>query len=122
MIRRLHSVDEMAQTFQRTDGDIAAVLRTMFMSKYITQSYGKKFKDPTQFLVSAMRMSYDGKPISQCRSIGELAQSDERTPYGHITPDGWALDNASWSSSGQMAKRFDVARAIGSGQKPSFCR
>ena len=113
-------VDAMTQTFQRTDGDIAAVLRTMFLSKYITASYGKKFKDPTQFLVSAIRLSYDGKPIANADPlINWLGQMTESV-YGHITPDGWATDNASWSSSGQMAKRFDVARAIGSGRNKLF--
>ena len=113
-------VDEMAHTFQRTDGDIAAVLRTMFMSKYITQSYGKKFKDPTQFLVSAMRISYDGKPISNADPLVNWLNQMSELPYGHITPDGWALDSTNWSSSGQMAKRFDVARAIGSGRNRLF--
>ena len=113
-------VDEMAHTFQRTDGDIAAVLRTMFMSKYITQSYGKKFKDPTQFLVSAIRISYDGKPITNADPLVNWLNQMTELPYAHITPDGWPLDSASWSGSGQMAKRFDVARAIGSGKNRLF--
>jgi uncharacterized protein (DUF1800 family) len=113
-------VDAMAETFQRTDGDIAAVLRTMFLSKSITASYGKKFKDPTQFLVSAMRMSYDGKPITNADPLVNWLNQMAEPVYGHITPDGWPTDNASWSSSGQMAKRFDVARAIGSGHNRLF--
>jgi uncharacterized protein (DUF1800 family) len=113
-------IDAMAATFQRTDGDIAAVLRTMFLSKYITASYGKKFKDPTQFLVSAMRMSYDGKPITNADPLVNWMNQMAEPMYGHITPDGWPTDNASWSSSGQMAKRFDVARAIGSGRNRLF--
>lgn len=113
-------VDAMAQTFRNTDGDIAAVLRTMFLSKYITQGDAKKFKDPTQFLVSAMRLSYDGKPISNADPLVNWLNQMAEPVYGHITPDGWASDNASWSSSGQMAKRFDVARAIGSGRNRLF--
>jgi uncharacterized protein (DUF1800 family) len=113
-------LDAMAKTFQNTDGDIAAVLRTMFLSKYITASYGKKFKDPTQFLVSAMRLSYDGKPIANADPLVNWLNQMTEPVYGHITPDGWATDNASWSSSGQMAKRFDVARAIGSGRNRLF--
>jgi uncharacterized protein (DUF1800 family) len=35
--------------------------------------------------------------------------------YGRQTPDGWPLDEAAWSSPGQMTARFEVARAIGSG-------
>ncbi|WP_233843178.1 DUF1800 domain-containing protein [Dyella sp. 2HG41-7] len=113
-------VDAMAKTFQNTDGDIAAVLRTMFLSKYITQGEAKKFKDPTQFLVSAMRLSYDGKPISNADPLVNWLNQMAEPVYGHITPDGWASDDASWSSSGQMAKRFDVARAIGSGRNRLF--
>jgi hypothetical protein len=40
--------------------------------------------------------------------------------YGRITPDGWPLDSASWSGSGQMAKRFDIAGMIGSGRGRLF--
>ncbi|MBE1162589.1 DUF1800 domain-containing protein [Dyella acidiphila] len=113
-------VDAMAATFQRTDGDIAAVLRTMFLSSDITAGHGQKFKDPTQFLVSAMRLSYDGKPISNADPLVNWLNQMAEPVYGHITPDGWPTDNASWSSSGQMAKRFDVARAIGSGRNRLF--
>ena len=113
-------VNAMADTFQRTDGDIAAVLRTMFLSKYITAGEGKKFKDPTQFLVSAMRLSYDGKPIANADPLVNWLNQMAEPVYGHPTPDGWASDSASWSSSGQMAKRFDVARAIGSGRNRLF--
>lgn len=113
-------VNAMAQTFKNTDGDIAAVLRTMFLSRYITQGSGRKFKDPTQFLVSAMRLSYDGKPIANARPLVNWLNQMAEPTYGHITPDGWPTDSASWSSSGQMAKRFDVARAIGSGHNRLF--
>ncbi len=113
-------VDAMAHTFQRTDGDIAAVLRTLFTSKELTATAGGKFKDPMQFLVSAMRVSLDGRPISNAQPLlGALQQMGEPL-YGRITPDGWPLDNASWSGSGQMAKRFDIAGMIGSGRGRLF--
>lgn len=113
-------VNAMASTFQDTDGDIAAVLRTMFLSKYATSGSAKKFKDPMQFVASAMRMSYDGKPITDADPLVNWLNQMAEPMYGHITPDGYPSDNASWSSSGQMAKRFDVARAIGSGRNRLF--
>ncbi|WP_333677737.1 DUF1800 domain-containing protein [Dyella sp.] len=113
-------VNAMANTFQNTDGDIAAVLRTMFLSKYATTGAGKKFKDPMQFVASAMRMSYDGEPITDADPLVNWLNQMAEPLYGHITPDGYPSDNASWSSSGQMAKRFDVARAIGSGRNRLF--
>lgn len=113
-------VDAMAKTFQRTDGDIAAVLRTLFTSKELTATAGSKFKDPMQFLVSAMRVSLDGRPIGNAQPlVGALQQMGEPV-YGRITPDGWPLDSASWSGSGQMAKRFDIAGMIGSGRSRLF--
>lgn len=113
-------VAAMAQTFRRTDGDIAAVLRTMFDSPALVASHGKKFKDPTQFLVSAMRLTYDGKPIGNAAPLANWLNQMGEPVFGRITPDGWPLDGASWSGSGQMAKRFDVARAIGSGRNRLF--
>lgn len=115
-------VAAMARTFQRTDGDIAAVLRTMFTSAALPASYGKKFKDPTQFLVSAMRLTYADQPISNATPLVNWLNQMGEPVFGRITPDGWPLDAASWSGSGQMAKRFDVARAIGSGRNRLFMR
>ena len=40
--------------------------------------------------------------------------------YGRQTPDGYPIDGASWASAGQMATRFEVAKAIGAGQMPLF--
>lgn len=113
-------VDAMARTFQRTDGDIAAVLRTLFESPLLTNGHEKKFKDPTRFVVSAMRLAYDGKPIVNATPLINWLRQMGEPVFGRITPDGWPLDGASWSGSGQMAKRFDVARAIGSGRNRLF--
>ncbi len=113
-------VAAMAHTFQRTDGDIAAVLRTMFNAPDLAAGYGKKFKDPTQFMISAVRLTYANTPIRNAKPLlGWLQQMGEPI-FGRITPDGWPLDGASWSSSGQMAKRFDVAATIGSGRNRLF--
>ena len=111
----------MAQTFQRTDGDIAAVLRTLFESPLLTHGENaRKFKDPAQFLVSSMRFVLDGKPITNAQPLVKWMNELGQPVFGRITPDGWPLDGASWSSSGQMAKRFDVAREIGSGRNRLF--
>jgi hypothetical protein len=40
--------------------------------------------------------------------------------YGRQTPDGYGLAEAAWTSPGQMATRFEIARVIGSGAAPLF--
>ena len=113
-------VKAMAKTFHHTDGDIAAVMETMLTSKAFTASLGTRYKDPTQFLVSTMRLAYDGKPVSNPRPLVNWINQLGQAPFGRITPDGWPTTDSEWSSSGQIAKRFEIARAIGSGANHLF--
>jgi uncharacterized protein (DUF1800 family) len=113
-------VERMAQTFVHTDGDIAAVLRTMLLSRELEAALGGKFKDPTRFVVSAVRYAYDGKPIYNTRPMLNWLNGLGEGPYNHQTPDGYSLTELNWASSGQMSRRFEIARAIGSGNAGLF--
>ena len=113
-------VARMAQTFERTDGDIAAVLRTLLLSREFNASLGGKFKDPMRFVVSAVRFAYDGRPISSTRPLLNWLNGLGEAPYSRQTPDGYPLTQVSWASSGQLSRRFEIARAIGSGNAGLF--
>lgn len=118
-------VNRMAGTFTQTDGDIAAVLRTLFLSPELNTTLAsgtRKFKDPMQFVASSLRLAYDGRTVANLRpAIGWLNQLGEPL-YGRITPDGFPAAESAWASSGQMVKRFEIARAIGSGQAGLFSK
>jgi uncharacterized protein (DUF1800 family) len=113
-------VERMARTFMQTDGDISAVLRTMFLSGEIEAGLGRKFKDPVRFVVSAVRFAYDGRPISNVRPLLNWLNGLGESTYGHQTPDGYSLTEINWASSGQMSRRFEIARAIGAGNAGLF--
>jgi uncharacterized protein (DUF1800 family) len=113
-------VDKMAQTFQHSDGDIAAVLRTMFLAPEFNAALGGKFKDPTRYVVSAVRFAYDGRPISNTRPLLNWLNALGEGPYNRATPDGYPLGELSWASPGQISRRFEIARAIGSGNAGLF--
>jgi uncharacterized protein (DUF1800 family) len=108
-------VQRMAATFQRTDGDIAAVLATMFHSPEFKASLGGKFKDPVHYAISAVRLAYGDKVILNTNPIqgwlGRLAEG----LYNHETPDGYPMGEAAWDGPGQLALRFEIARQIGGG-------
>jgi uncharacterized protein (DUF1800 family) len=108
-------VDAMANTFQRSDGDIAAVLRTLFESREFDASLGKKFKDPMHFVVSSVRLAYDGKPITTAQPLVNWLNGQREAPFGHQSPDGYPLTETAWASSGQLSRRFEIAHAIGRG-------
>jgi uncharacterized protein (DUF1800 family) len=113
-------VDTMAQTFQRTDGDVAAVLRTMLLAAEFNGALGGKFKDPMRYVVSAVRFAYDGRPISNTRPLLNWLNALGEPPYGRQTPDGYPLSELNWASPGQVSRRFEIARAIGSGNAGLF--
>ncbi len=116
-------VERMTKTFQSSDGDIAAVLRTMFLDADFDRAidaHPARLKDPMMFVMSSLRLAYDGKPFTNYRPVvGWLYQLGEPL-YGRVTPDGYPLNEAAWASSGQMVKRFEIARAIGSGNAGLF--
>ena len=105
-------VARMAATFARTDGDIAAILRIMFAAPEFTASLGGKFKDPEHFVVSALRLAYDARPILNTHLVVNWLNALAEPLYGHQTPDGYPLTEMGWASSGQMSRRFEIARAI----------
>jgi uncharacterized protein (DUF1800 family) len=113
-------VSRMAQTFQRTDGDIAQVLRTMFLAPELDSTLGAKFKDPMRFVISSVRFAYGGRTISNTRPMLNWLNGLGEAPFGRATPDGYPLTELAWASSGQMSRRFEIARAIGSGSAGLF--
>jgi len=113
-------VDRMAKTFQHSNGDIAAVLRTMFSSKEFNAALGGKFKDPMHYVVSTMRLAYNGKTVVNVKPVNNWLNALGEPLYGHLTPDGYGMRQRDWASSGQMSKRFEIARAIGGGSAGLF--
>ncbi len=112
-------IDAMARTFQHTDGDIAATLRTLFASPQFSASLGHKFKDPVHYVVSALRLAYDKPVLNTAPAINWLFRLGEPL-YGRLTPDGYPLTELAWASPGQMETRFEIARVMGAGSAGLF--
>jgi uncharacterized protein (DUF1800 family) len=113
-------VERMADAYTNSDGDIAATLRVMFRSSEFAVSLGQKFKDPRNYVVSAMRLAYGDKVISNVGPMINWLARMGQPLYGRQTPDGYPMQEMSWNSSGQMATRFEIARAIGAGNAALF--
>jgi uncharacterized protein (DUF1800 family) len=115
-------VGRMAQAFRATDGDIVSVLMVMIKSpEFAAALHAKeKYKDPMQFVLSAVRLAYDTKVILNTGPIlgwlGRLAEG----LYNHPTPDGYPMTAAAWNGPGQMAIRFEIARVIGTNAAGMF--
>jgi uncharacterized protein (DUF1800 family) len=115
-------VQRMAQTFQKTDGDIAAVLSAMVHAPEFAASLksGTKFKDSVQYVMSAVRMAYDDKVILNTNPVQNWLNRLAEGLFNRPTPDGYPLTSATWNGPGQMMVRFEIARQIGSGSSGLF--
>jgi uncharacterized protein (DUF1800 family) len=113
-------VEKMAHAFQGSDGDIAAVLRTMLLAPEFNGALGTKFKDPTRYVLSAVRFAYDGRAISNTHPLLNWLNALGEGPYNRPTPDGYPLGEVNWASPGQISRRFEIARAIGAGNAGLF--
>ncbi len=106
-------VDHMADTFTRSDGDIAATLTTMFSSPEFSASLGHKFRDPVHYALASVRLAYDDRVVTNTAPLLGWINRMGEPLYGHETPDGYPLTQSAWASAGQMTTRFEIARAIG---------
>lgn len=115
-------VQRMAQTFQKTDGDIAAVMSTLVHAPEFAASLkgGGKFKDPMLYVMSSVRLAYDNKVILNTLPVQGWLNRLSEGLFNHETPDGYSMLSAAWNGPGQMMLRFEIARAIGSGSAGLF--
>lgn len=104
--RRL--LQAMAQTFARSDGDIASTLEVLFTAPEFSRAEQQKFKDPVRFVVSAVRLAYDEKPVLNVGPMLNWINRMGEPLYGRATPDGYALQSTSWTSPGQLTRKSVV--------------
>ena len=108
-------VDQLADTFESTDGDIRAVLQTLFASSQFwdEKNYANKFKTPFQYIVSVVRAS--GEEITNYRPLIGILQQLGMPLYGCLTPDGYKNTQDAWLNPDGMLRRinFDTALSLG---------
>ncbi|HUN90908.1 MAG TPA: DUF1800 domain-containing protein [Burkholderiaceae bacterium] len=113
-------VERMANAFRGSDGDIPTVLRALFTSPQFAASLEHEFKDPMHYVVSAVRLAYDERPILNPKPMVNWLNRLGEGLYDHTTPDGYPMGAASWNGPGQMTTRFEIARALGNGSAGLF--
>jgi hypothetical protein len=111
-------VDRMAATFLKKDGDIAAVLTTMFKSKefWSPQVYRAKVKTPLEFMTSALRAS--GATVTNALPLVQAMDRLGMPIYGMQTPNGYSWKADDWVSSNALISRMNFALVLSGGKVP----
>jgi uncharacterized protein (DUF1800 family) len=113
-------VDQMAKTFLSSDGDISAVLKTLFHSPefWSTSTYRAKVKTPLEFVVSAVRAS--NADIENLRPIENNLRQMGMPTYGAIAPTGYKWEAADWVSTGALVDRMNFALNLAASRLPNI--
>jgi hypothetical protein len=108
-------VDRMAKTYQKKDGDIREVLKTMFHSPefWSTASYRAKLKTPLEFVVSAIRAT--NADITDAMPIAHHLQNLGMPLYGMQPPTGYSMKGETWVNSSALLGRMNFALALTAG-------
>jgi len=109
-------VDRLAARFRESDGDIRAVLKTLFTSRVFRDSAGEKYKTPYQFVLSATRAT--GVVVRNPRPLlGTMARLGMPL-YGCQTPDGYKNTEDAWLNPDATTLRINFATAFARGNLP----
>lgn len=105
-------VEATADTFLQTEGDITAVLITLFMHDAFWQSAGQKFKRPQRYLSSCLRL-LNATPSEQgwgflLKTLGDLGH----VPYHWPAPNGYPITAGYWLNNNAMLQRWNLASVI----------
>ena len=111
-------VARMAETFQKKDGDIREVLRTLFRSPefWAGDAYRAKMKTPFEFVVSAARVS--GADIQNALPLVGTLNRMGMPLYGMQPPTGYSMKAETWVNSSALLNRMNFALQLGSGKLP----
>jgi uncharacterized protein (DUF1800 family) len=109
-------VKRMAATFTASDGDIRAVLRTMFQSPefWSPKVYRAKLKTPLEFLISALRAS--GAEVLAPDAVTQTLTAMGMQPYGMQVPTGYSMKAEAWENEGDLLARFNFSTALTQGK------
>jgi uncharacterized protein (DUF1800 family) len=105
-------IDAAVAAWQKTGGDIRAVLRAIFTSPdfWSAQAIRSKVKTPLEFVVSAVRAT--GVEPDDTPRLAQLVARLGEPLYQQPAPTGYAETEAHWVNSGALLARMNAAMAI----------
>jgi uncharacterized protein (DUF1800 family) len=111
-------VDRMAQTFTSTDGDLRAVLETMFKSAefFSEGAWESRIKSPLEMVVSTVRAM--GSDVTDTWSLVQKIAEMGEPLYSKLEPNGYPDTGETWLSTAGIMARINFPTALASGQVP----
>ena len=110
----------MAETFTKTDGDLRAVLATLFSSRefFSEGAWQAKIKSPLEMVVSAIRAT--GAEVTDTYALVQRVADLGEPLYGKLEPTGYSDAGEAWLNTAGLLGRINFAATLASGQVPGI--
>jgi uncharacterized protein (DUF1800 family) len=111
-------VDRMAQTFLKTDGDLRAVMETMFRSPefFSEGAWEARVKSPLEMAASTIRAM--GADVTDAWSIVQKVTAMGETLYAKMEPTGYPDVAETWLGATSAIARMNFGAEVVSGDLP----
>ncbi len=111
-------VDRMALTFTKTDGDLRAVMETMFRSPefFSEGAWQARIKSPLEMAAGTIR-ALGGDVTDAFTLVQKIADMGEAL-YAKLEPTGYPDVAETWLSAAALTARLNFAASLVSGQLP----
>jgi uncharacterized protein (DUF1800 family) len=111
-------IGRMEKTWQKTDGDLVEVMRTMIYAPefWDPANFRSKLKSPFEMVVSAVRSVSGDIDFAQALT-GQLNQLGEPL-YRKLEPTGYSNTGQDWANSASLLARMNFGMALAKGKIP----
>lgn len=100
-------IDAAVATWEETDGEIRAILRTILTSTEFFESAGQKFRRPYEYLVGVLRAT--DTEVRDTNQLEVVIRQLGQYPHGWHPPNGYPDVAAAWVGAGGMLHRWNAA-------------
>ncbi|MGO9797741.1 MAG: DUF1800 domain-containing protein [Terracidiphilus sp.] len=113
-------VERMAKSYLASDGDIPAVLKTLFHSPefWAAGDDSAKVKTPLEYVVSAVRAS--NANVANFEPLVNALKQMGMPLYGCVPPVGYKWDEGDWVSTGALVDRMNFALSLAANRLPGI--
>ena len=109
-------VDRVAATFQKTNGDLRAVMETLLLSREFLSdgAFQAKTKSPLEMVVSSLR-AFNAE-MTDTTAVAQRLTELGQPLYGKSEPTGYPNTGELWTNSAGLLARMNFATALMAGQ------
>jgi uncharacterized protein (DUF1800 family) len=110
--------EKLARRFLSSNGDIKAVLHTLFDSPefWARSNYQTQFKTPYQYVVSSLRAT--ATPVRNVKPIDGVLNQLGQPLYGWLTPEGYKFSEEAWLNPDALLRRINFVNSLSNGKSP----